>query len=215
MVVSHRNPSPAQIPSNNPQPYAILASAPFATGLEARLAGLNLRHLTGFISLARDRDTGRVEVDPVSGRPRVHYRPSDFDSQHVLEGIVAIAKLCYVSGATEIWPYLTGLEPFVREAEGLQPGDDPAFAEWLVRVRKVGNKPPVGTWTSAHQMGSCRMSSSPERGAVDGRGKVWGCEGLYVADASVFPSASGVNPMLTVMAIAEHIGKGVVEELGK
>ena len=48
---------------------------------------------------------------------------------------------------------------------------------------------------------------------MDPRGQVWGTEGLYVADASVFPSASGVNPMVTTMAIADWIGKGVCDDL--
>ena len=46
---------------------------------------------------------------------------------------------------------------------------------------------------------------------VDERGKVWGVEGLYVADASVFPSASGVNPMVTNMAISDWISRGVAK----
>lgn len=191
--------------------------APFKSGLEARLGALNLRHTSAFISLARDRDSGSVTVDADTGRPRIIYTPSDFDRGHVLEGVMAIAKLCYVSGATEIRAYLPWLETFVR-AEGTEDTEyenDAAFMAWLQRVKDVGNKPPLGgTWVSAHQMSSCRMGSSPETSAVDAKGKVWGCEGLYVADASVFPSASGVNPMLTVMAIADHIGAGIAEELG-
>jgi choline dehydrogenase-like flavoprotein len=68
---------------------------------------------------------------------------------------------------------------------------------------------------SAHQMGTCRMSSDPRKGVVDARGKVWDVEGLYVADASVFPSASGVNPMVTNMGIADYISRGMAEEMGK
>ncbi len=44
---------------------------------------------------------------------------------------------------------------------------------------------------------------------MDPRGKVWGCEGVWVADASVFPSASGVNPMVSTMAIADFISRGI------
>ena len=62
-------------------------------------------------------------------------------------------------------------------------------------------------------MGTCRMSAKAKEGVVDPRGQVWGTEGLYVADASVFPSASGVNPMVTTLAIADWIGKGVCEDL--
>lgn len=64
-------------------------------------------------------------------------------------------------------------------------------------------------------MGTCRMATSPREGVVDPRGKVWEAEGLYVADASVFPSASGVNPMITNMAIADYIARGLDGELRK
>ena len=64
---------------------------------------------------------------------------------------------------------------------------------------------------SAHQMGTCRIGGSAETGVVDGKGRVWGTKGLWVADGSVFPSASGVNPMISIMGLAEGIARGVVE----
>lgn len=57
------------------------------------------------------------------------------------------------------------------------------------------------------------MSSHSGAGVVDPKGRVWEKENLYVADASVFPSASGVNPMVTTMAIADFIARGVASEL--
>jgi len=62
-------------------------------------------------------------------------------------------------------------------------------------------------------MGTSRMSTRPENGVVDPKGKVWGVENLYVSDASVFPSASGVNPMVTNMAISDWISRGISKEL--
>lgn len=62
-------------------------------------------------------------------------------------------------------------------------------------------------------MGSNRMSTRPQDGVVDPSGRVWGTEGLFVADASVFPSASGVNPMITNMALSDWISRGVGREL--
>lgn len=138
--------------------------------------------------------------------------------------------MCYVAGATEIAVVLPGIEPFVRAAPPPQQkqagGDDddddsgsnlgvsdPAFEKWIAHVRKVGNRTPDAAFSSAHQMGTCRMSSHAGAGVVDPRGRVWGREALYVADASVFPSASGVNPMVTNMAIADHIARGIAREL--
>jgi len=64
-------------------------------------------------------------------------------------------------------------------------------------------------------MGSNRMSARAKDGVVDPTGRVWGAENLYVSDASVFPSASGVNPMITNMAISDWISRGVSKELKK
>lgn len=64
-------------------------------------------------------------------------------------------------------------------------------------------------------MSSCRMSSREGDGVVDPKGKVWGVEGLYIADASVLPTATGVNPMISTMAVANWIAVGVCEGLGK
>ena len=60
-----------------------------------------------------------------------------------------------------------------------------------------------------HQMASCRMGASAKTSVVNAENHVWGVPGLYVADASVFPSASGVNPMLTIMGIA-HRAAGII-----
>jgi choline dehydrogenase-like flavoprotein len=57
------------------------------------------------------------------------------------------------------------------------------------------------------------MSSTEDNGVVDSMGKVWGKQGLYVADSSVLPSASGVNPMITTLALADWISRGLVKEM--
>ncbi|KAG5930397.1 hypothetical protein E4U42_001643 [Claviceps africana] len=204
-------------------PYTTYSLQTWRGGIDAKVLALKYRHLGSFIALTRDRDTGRVYADPRDGRPRIKYDMSDFDRQHALEGVIALAKICYVARATEIRPHLAGVGPFVardggtRQAEH-QPGTDPEFtdadsAAWIARLRRAGNRPPAAMCVSAHQMGSCRMSAHEADGVVDMRGRVWGTRGLYVADASVFPSASGVNPMVTAMALADWISRGVVADL--
>lgn len=88
--------------------------------------------------------------------------------------------------------------------------EEPAFKAFMEELRRKGCGP---TWSSAHQMGTARMSGRAEEGVCDTKGRVWGKEGLYVADASLFPTASGVNPMVTVMALAEWVARGVVGEV--
>ena len=198
----------------------------WTSGLDYKTQILKFRHTNGFISIARDRDTGRVYPDPTSGVPRYQYSPSAFDRAHIIEGVIALAKMCYVQGATEIHAALAGVKPFICDPEDLTPSTDTTeevdpgvtdsrFNAWIEEVKRIGNKPPIGTYACAHQMGSNRMSVRPQDGVVDPKGKVWGTEGLYVSDASVFPSASGVNPMVTNMAISDYISRGISRELRK
>ncbi|KAI1878192.1 uncharacterized protein JN550_000374 [Neoarthrinium moseri] len=202
----------------NMLPYVTLANFPWYSGLEYKLNALKFRNMNGYISMARDRDTGRVWPDTVSGAPRVDYVASDFDRAHVMAGVIALAKLCYVQGAQEIFAFLPGTRPFVwskSDKAGTADVEDSEFVAWLTSLETAGNKPPVTPFGSAHQMGTCRMSRSEETGVVDPRGRVWETEGLYVADSSVFPSASGVNPMITTMAFADYIARNVAKDLLK
>ncbi len=64
---------------------------------------------------------------------------------------------------------------------------------------------------SFHQMASCAMGADPGRGVVDETGETFDLRGLFVADASAFVTSSGVNPMITIMAIADHVARGIAE----
>jgi choline dehydrogenase-like flavoprotein len=199
------------------------------SGLDAKLLQLRYGHMINFIALTRDRDTGEVFPDPETGAPRMVYNVSEFDRENAMAGVQALAKLCYVAGAHEIRALIAGVAPFRRQprkGEGEQSPldngksvkdpqlEDPKFAAWLLEVRQAGNQAPEAVWSSAHQMGTCRMGVTAEEGVVDQMGKVWGHEGLYVADSSVMPSASGVNPMITTLALADWISRGLVKAMG-
>ncbi|KAI1306359.1 long chain fatty alcohol oxidase [Xylaria venustula] len=220
----------AKLETNVMLPYVLLYNHPYENALQWKLDALRARQMNNFISIVRDRDTGRVYPDPDDGRPRIAYTTSAFDRSNLLVGIVAIAKLCYIQGATEIWPGIPGIPSFKRTKPVLAnvgtPGatssdekdfdqgiNDPGFSTWIKLIEKTGLNSPLVQFACAHQMGSCRMSARPQDGVVDPQGKVWGTQNLYVADASVFPSASGVNPMITNMAIADYISRGISKEL--
>jgi choline dehydrogenase-like flavoprotein len=79
-----------------------------------------------------------------------------------------------------------------------------AFAPFSVRFLKRLGAPNLG-----HPMGTCRMGTSPETSVTAPDGSVWGHEGLYVVDASVFPSSLGINPALTVAANAMRVAEGI------
>jgi len=70
----------------------------------------------------------------------------------------------------------------------------------------------LGAPATAHILGGCRMGATPDDGVVDFAGQVHGHPGLYVADGSVVPVNLGVNPSLTITALAEHILAHVPEK---
>jgi cholesterol oxidase len=58
--------------------------------------------------------------------------------------------------------------------------------------------------TTAHILGGAVIADSPESGVVDGANRVYGYEGLLVCDGAAIPSNPGVNPSLTITALAER-----------
>ncbi|KAL4982277.1 hypothetical protein BDW68DRAFT_61867 [Aspergillus falconensis] len=199
-------------------PAAILPIFTWRDGLDFKLQVAKLPRSAGFITLVRDRDPGRVYPDPNDGRVRIDYDVSGFDRNHMVEGLIATAKISYISGAREIHTSYRDMPPFIRPAEdtGNSPlgVNDPVFQAWIEELRRKAPKTSDRVmWASAHQMGSCRMGTSPRHSVVDSNGQVWGTKGLYVIDASIFPSASGVNPMITNMAIADHLSRKIAKAM--
>lgn len=156
--------------------------------------------------LLRDRFGGRVSVDR-AGDAVVDYRLSRYDRAHLRRAIAGAAEVMEAAGAREIWLPVARAVSYRPGATGGSGGG--AREEWLARVDAAGWGANQLLLVSFHQMASCRMGASRRTSVVDAEHRVWGIRGLYVADASVFPGASGVNPMLTVMAIA-HRAAGII-----
>jgi choline dehydrogenase-like flavoprotein len=68
---------------------------------------------------------------------------------------------------------------------------------------------------SAHPLGTARMSDTPELGVVDVDCEVHGHPGLFVVDGAAVPTALGVNPSLTIAAVAERAATRLVQRLGE
>ena len=182
-------------------PSLLALAAPWESAAQYadRMARLSHTALCGI--LLRDRFGGRVEVDR-DGCPVVDYRVSRYDAAHLRRALSAGAELLEAAGAREIWA------PLARWIS-YRPGGPNARDEWLRRVDAAGWGANQLLLVTFHQMASCRMGSSAATAVVDPENRVWGVRGLYVADASVFPTSSGVNPMLTIMGIA-HRAAGII-----
>ncbi|KAI5777138.1 hypothetical protein EDC01DRAFT_427426 [Geopyxis carbonaria] len=171
------------------------------TGYKALLAAYP--RMPCFIAITRDRDAGgTVALDGESGEPVVAYQLSPRDAGTLYTAVAAMADVLLASGAERVVTNIRGLPD-------LDAGTDAAgVAAWKKELAAKG--PGDAVLGSAHQMGSCRMGASAAHGVVDAHGRVWGKQGVWVADASVFPGACGVNPMVGVMAVAQGVAGGVV-----
>jgi enediyne biosynthesis protein E9 len=67
---------------------------------------------------------------------------------------------------------------------------------------------------ASHPLGGCRMAASPDLGATDHSGAVFGYEGLYCIDSSIIPTSLGVNPSLTIAAVSERCADLLVRRAG-
>ena len=179
----------------HPSLQALAAPWESAAGHRDRMAKLPQTGLVGI--LLRDRFGGRVRVDR-DGAAVVDYRLSRYDRAHLRRAIAAAAELLEAAGARDIWL------PLARDVSYRPGGGANARQDWLRRVDAAGWGPNEILLVTFHQMASCRMGANAQVSVVDAEHRVWGIRGLYVADASVFPSASGVNPMVTVMGIAHR-----------
>ncbi len=88
-------------------------------------------------------------------------------------------------------------------AVSYEPGRD-KLEGFLARVDRAGYGSNELMLVSFHQMGGCCMGSDRDTSVVDEQNEVYGVKGFFVADASTFPSASGVNPTLTIVAIGRR-----------
>ncbi|HEX9891146.1 MAG TPA: GMC family oxidoreductase, partial [Actinomycetota bacterium] len=154
--------------------------------------------------LLRDRDPGRALVRG-DGRPYWRYRLSPRDQAHLRAGVHRGAEVLAAAGAEEI--FASTAVPLSWNGDSGEPL--PAFLE---RVDAAGYGPNRTTYVSFHQMGTARMGADRKRAVVDAENRVHGVSGLYVMDASCFPTSSGVNPMVTIEAIA-HRGASILAAL--
>jgi choline dehydrogenase-like flavoprotein len=167
---------------------------------EKHAAAMNaLRRSAVVIALARDRDPGYIELD---NEAQIRYHVSPFDGENLLEGILGAMDLAFAGGAVRI-STLHNKPIFVERAQWNKARRD----ELGEQLRKIGIASNRQIFFSAHQMGTCSLGSDANMSVVDPTGKVWGYDNIIVADASLFPMASGVNPMLTIMAMAGRVAE--------
>ena len=149
--------------------------------------------------LVDDHAEGTVRTLPF-GLPYVRYDVTDVDQSRFVRAAGLMARLYFAAGAKEVYTAF-------HHYPVLKGEDD---------IKKLYERPPRVEDTeyfTAHLIGTCRMHGDPKGGVVDPNGQTWDVPGLYIADASVMPGTIGVNPQVTIMALARLISERLAGRL--
>jgi choline dehydrogenase-like flavoprotein len=121
----------------------------------------------------------------------------------MLTGVRAAAEIHVAAGAHTVFLPHGTLPTLHAEGGALR---NPALLDQLTSLRWHPNR--FGLY-SAHQMSTCRLGGQRATHPLRPSGETVEVQGLYVADGSAFPACSGVNPMLTIMALAHYTAQGL------
>jgi choline dehydrogenase-like flavoprotein len=166
-------------------------------GVEHQRAMLDFGHVGSIGVHLSDLSSGRVGATGAGGSLRASYKLTREDARRLAFGIARAAEIHFAAGATEVYPN-------IARAEALKP-------EQLAEFEATEFKPAELRLEAFHPMGTARIAADPRQGACAPDGSVNGVAGLYVADASLFPTSVGVNPMMTVIAFATKVARGIAD----
>ncbi|KAL5807590.1 hypothetical protein ACOSQ4_030323 [Xanthoceras sorbifolium] len=190
-----------QTPALHPGMFSCLM--PWISGTDIKIRMCKFSRTAHIFALARDKGSGTVN-SPNS----ISYQMEAEDEHNLQKGIEKVLRILAAAGAEEI-----GTHHCKGKSINVKKVSSHEFERF---VKEESSRPLRDLSTrmcSAHQMGSCRMGIDPKTSVVNQMGETWEVEGLYLADTSVFPTALGVNPMVTVQAIAYCTAQSVVEIL--
>lgn len=145
-------------------------------------------------------DTSRGSVREVLGQPVIQYWLQDKDVAHIKRGVDVLAQIFFAAGATAVHTPIAGFDVLASEAD-------------LAKLRRAK----IRAWdldlSAYHPLGTARMGRDPQSSVVGPDHELHDCAGLYVVDGAAVPSALGVNPQVTIMALATRAAEKIAAKL--
>lgn len=189
---------------DNPQILAETFSAPpdamftqaGGLGYEGAQFIRDIRYMAGCGVMIRDSSSGSLSPGS-GGKASITYFVNSEDEQKFIDGTIFVAEMFFAAGAE-------GVQPLIADAR---------FYTSLNHCKDVIRKLSVSDMSlyASHPLGTCRMHPDPARGVVrPGDARVHDVEGLHVTDASIFPTATGTNPQMTIMSHSLMLARGIL-----
>lgn len=149
--------------------------------------------------LVEDSVTGRVRT--WRGEPVPTYSITNYDATRIAKAVRLLGEALFAAGALRIYLPFGTASRVVASVDELRRIRDPSAMELELMT--------------VHLMGTAAMGGDPTRHVCDPVGRVWNNSQLYIADASLFPSPVGVNPMETIMALSSRCAAAIAADLGR
>lgn len=158
-------------------------------------------NVASFGLMIQDHSRGEVFAGP-GGGPLIRYDLGPGDVAKMQRGMEILSEIFLRAGAKRVMPMIAGCEEITDEA---------GLAE-LRRMRARAGDFEVSAY---HPLGTCRMGTDPRRSVVGPDGEAHDVDGLFVVDGSAVPSSLGVNPQMTIMALALRSAEALDARLDK
>jgi choline dehydrogenase-like flavoprotein len=152
-------------------------------------------YLTAAGVLVGTTKTGRIR-NALTGGADIDFTVGEKDVKTLVGALKLLSRIYLEAGAKRVMPSTFQFHEFTKESE-------------LSKLDDYIKNPGYLSIGSGHPQGGNALSGDPGKGVVDPTFRVHGFENLFVCDASVFPTATTVNPQLTVMALAEYAAPGM------
>lgn len=179
-------------------PQLAAATAPFR-GAELTRWLDNWGKVGQFGFMVRDTGVGSVSIGPY-GRPLIRYSVTPRVLESLKAGSAALAEMMLRGGAKEVAMTIEGVQPITNVHEAR------ALVDRKISARNFRTM-------AFHPLGTARMGDSPDTAVIDFENRVFGYDGLFVADGSSMPSSLGVNPQITIMALALRAAESIKSHL--
>ncbi len=164
------------------------------------------RFAATFIGLTRDRGHGSVGVDANGEAVPMYAVNDELDIENLRSGIEVQVRLHEAAGAHTITALAAGA-PTWRRGDDLEAFIAAAPADPLPGGRLQASSAPT-RWAPA------AWARIPQSSVADPRGELHDTKGVWIGDASAFPTSSGTNPMITIMALARRTADAIAEDAG-
>ncbi len=155
-------------------------------------------HVSGFGFVVED--TSRGSVSEAFGQPLIKYWLGDGDIARIKRGIDVVARVYFAAGARTVHTPIHGFDVF------RSPDDLVAFRRAKLRATDLD-------LSAYHPLGTARMGRDPATSVVDQHNQVHDTPGLYIVDGASVPGALGVNPQVTIMALATRAAEKIASAL--